>query len=175
MASKVQITIRSNKTQAQLESEVLQSTHDKYPQMKQLENLFASLSGGASQAVVEIPDNATSATGTLTVAASGASSVTIAGGVLTGGTAYAITGTTTAVAAALAAAINASVLGTVQLVSASSSAAVVTLTAKSVGIIGNLITTTATGNVTANQAALAGGTSGTNRVYEMNLASALVV
>lgn len=175
MSSKVSFTLKSNISQAALEAQLLDK--NVHPQLAKLKNFLNGLDGGAQVAVLSIPVNTVAATGTITISASGASTVVISGSTLTGGTDYANTGTTAAVATALAAAINANSrsLGGVSLVSATVAASVVTLKSNDRGIIGNLITTTATGGATAGAATLTGGASGTTRVYNLGLSSASVL
>lgn len=170
MASNIILKIRSDKTQSQLEGELLTASGgSRYVQAEKVSDFLSGLKGGAKRAVVEIPVDSAAATGLYTVASSGASTVTIEGFLLTGGTDYVIANQNVAqVAANLADAINASDLN--QLVEASVSGANgVFIEAKWPGVLGNEVETTATGEVSAGAATLQGGASGELRVFEFNL------
>ena len=167
--SQMNYRFRAAQSQVALEDQLLDG--GKYENMEALKSYCQALLGGNQAAIVETSAGAEAADGTLTIASSGAQSVTISGTTLTGGTAYAISGLSAAqIALNLAAAINASSDPQVQLVEASASAAVVTVVSKANGVIGNLIATTATGAASAQQATLAGGVSGTPVVMKFNLA-----
>ncbi len=170
MASNIILKIRSDKTQSQLEGELLTASGgSRYVQAEKVSDFLSGLKGGAKRAVLEIPVDSTAATGLFTVASSGAQTVTIEGVTLTGGTDYTIANQTVAqVVANLAEAINDSDLN--QLVEASVySATEVFVEAKWPGVLGNEIDTSASGAVSAGAAALAGGASGELRVFEFNL------
>ena len=115
-----------------------------------LQNLLLKLVGSGSMDVttVELTPSAVAASGTVTAAsAQAADTVTVAGVAFTAvsgsptGNQFDISGSDTAAAASLASAINASATAGINgVVSATSSGAVVTVTAKVPGLIGNGIT-----------------------------------
>lgn len=144
----------------------------KYEQLQQVQFILAELASGMAEGRMNLQigdENGDSAAGTVTISGSGAQSVTINGQALAGGTAYAIANLSASeVAANLAEAIRNSSGSRVQAVLAEASGAVVTLTAKEAGLVGNAITTTATGAAAASGATLSGGTEPSQRIYLFN-------
>lgn len=147
----------------------------RYEQLQELSSLLAGLALGtdAARANVQIgSEDGASSTGTLTVSGSGASSASINGQALTGGTHYAISGLTAAqIATNLAEAIRNSQSSKVQAVLAEASGAVVTVTAKEAGLVGDLIALAGTGTVAASASTLASGAEPTQRSYAFNMKS----
>jgi hypothetical protein len=175
--SKIALFLKVALPSAEIKSRVENASGLKYEQMQDLSNFLQGLKAGSESAVaiLEIGDGsggALSASGQVTIAGSGAQSVTINGGALTGGTDYVIANLSVSeIAANIVEAITNSQLSRVQSVYASSSAGVVSLFAKSAGTVGNLVTTTATGAAAAGAATLASGAEGTQRVLKFNLNS----
>lgn len=172
--SSIVITVSSDKTQTTLSDRYRLNSSLPVNAMIGLSAYFHAVGGGLESASVSIQTGAVDAvraSGTATIAFAtllAADTVTIAGSVLTCTTGTPSTaqfqkitdGTTTAVN--LAAAINAHATLS-QMVSATSSAAVVTLISTSSGLIGNLITSTASSlGVVMGAATLAGGAGGAN-------------
>lgn len=166
--SQLNYRIRSLKTQSALEQPLDGS--NRYDVAGKLESLMQSLQGGYDKAILEVAMGSEAAQGTFTLSGSGASSVTIEGDTLTGGSDYEIASLSAAeIAVNLADAINSSSSGNIQLVDAQASGAVVTVTARSGGIIGNKIAISATGAAAASGSQLSGGTSGELKVFNFNL------
>lgn len=172
MSSKITFRVQSAVSQTQLQNDVV--AQGGRNQATKLKNFLSACESGAGAAVITVLNQA-SAAGTATIASSGAQSFTVNGDTLTGGTDYVIANlTATQCAVNLAAAINSSTDGNIQLVSAQSLAAVVTVTAKDSGLVGNLIPISGSGTITASGVTLAGGTSGTASVHQYSLNKALV-
>jgi hypothetical protein len=134
-----------------------------------LEDVFRQITSGVRSAKCVLGTNAVQASGTVTLSSHVATNtVTINGVVFTAvasgatGNQYNV-GTDTVTAANLAAAINASVSAAVAgLVTATSSGAVVTVTAVTPGLLGNLVTLAISANGSVSGANATGGTQGTN-------------
>jgi hypothetical protein len=175
--SKISLFLKVALPSAEIKSRVENSEGLKYEQLQDLSNFLKGLKGGQESAfgVIEIgegSDGGLSASGLVTIAGSGAQSVTINGGALTGGTDYDIANlSATEIAANIVAAISNSQSSRVQSVYAESSGAVVSLFSKPAGEVGNLVTTTATGDASASGATLASGAEGSQRVLKFNLNS----
>lgn len=116
---------------------------------------------GAHPNSIKTQTNAVKATGTITLSAHvAADTVTVNGVTLTADTDYAVGGTDTLTAVALAAAINAN--STLDgMVVATSSGAVVTVTAISPGELGNAVTLAISAHGSVSGARMTGGTNGT--------------
>lgn len=168
------ITVSSDKTQTTLSDRYRLASSRPVTSMVGLSSYFHAVGGGLESASVSVQTGAADAvrsSGTATVAYAtllAADTVTIAGNVLTCTTGAPSTaqfkkevdGTTTAVN--LAAAINAHATLS-QMVSATSSAAVVTISSNAAGLIGNLIASVASSlGVVMGAATLAGGAGGAN-------------
>ena len=134
-------------------------------------NILSGMAVGALTGAVYVSGSTSdpvAASGTLTLASVADTNTAVIGGVtLTAktspaGQAQFLRGVSdTADAAALAACINAHT-SLKLIVSATSALGVVTVTANHKGVLGNYITTTATGNITAGGAALANGAGGSD-------------
>lgn len=166
MSSNVIIKIRSDKTQTQLNADLLRK--GRYQQLEAIKDQLAGLQGGAKSAVVEIP-TAEYATGLVEVDDDGAQTVVIHGVTLTGGTDYAITGTVAQIAENLKNAINNEDDLKNVVEAEMESASVVKVTAKYPGSLGNLITTTTTGDATFGAVTLEDGADGVPTKLEFNL------
>jgi hypothetical protein len=167
--SQLNYRIRSLKAQAALEQPLMAT--DRYDAAGKLESLMQSLQGGFDKAIVEVAEGSEAAEGTFTLSGSGASAVSVEGDILVGGTDYEIANLSASqIAVNLADAINDSASGNVQLVDAQAAGAVVTVTARSGGIIGNKIAIAASGAASVSGALLSGGTSGDLKVFKFNLA-----
>lgn len=144
----------------------------KYEEVRDLITFLQGLSGGVYAASLDMVIGAqggAAASGTLTIASNAASSVSINGVTLTGGSSYVIAGqSANQVAANIAAAINASNDTRLLAVQASASGAVVTVSSYEVGFVGNNITIAATGAASASGASLAGGAEPVHVVYSFN-------
>lgn len=162
---------------AEIKSRVENTAGLRSEQLQDLSNFLQGLKAGteAGLMVLEIGEGsggAFSASGQVTIAGSGAQSVTINGGALTGGTHYAIANLSASqIAANIVEAISNSQSSRVQSVYAESSGAVVSLFNKTAGEVGNLVTLAATGAASASGANLASGAEGTERVLKFNLNS----
>jgi len=168
MSSKISLTIRSNVSQTQLNDDLLTDASLKSEQLQKMKNFFSALEGGADQAVIDMQLQ-TSATGTFTVATSGASALVIGTKVLTGGTDYVISNlTATQIASNIVTVIKASTDAQLEMVLASSSAGVVTLTSLAPGVVGNLIPISGSGEITASAAKL-NSAAGALRIMNYNL------
>ena len=175
MASSVVVTIETEKSQSQAGYDLKLGADKDRENVKALENWVRGISGGNHRAKVSIQTGANApvaASATATLASCVSDTITI-GGITFTGTGSPTTelhfetdGDDTADAAALAAAINAhSTLSKV--VSASSAAAVVTISCLIPGVIGNFITLSETGTtITVSAAALAGGTGGAQEAVQ---------
>lgn len=130
------------------------------------------LEGGMRAATLDVvvgTQGGAAASGTLTVASNSASSVSVNGVALTGGTDYVIAGQTAAqIAANIQAAIAASIDTRLLAVQASVAAAVITVSSYEMGLVGNNIALAATGAVTASAATLAGGAEPVIELYRFN-------
>jgi len=171
MASSLVLTIKSEKTQAQLQDMLQISTAKDREAGLNLSSFFKDLASKAHRGIVDVQTGSAApvaASGTLTlVSAIATDAITI------GTTTFTATSTPTlstdweidgaddtADAAALAAAINAHATVS-QIVTASSALGVVTITAKQKGVVGNFIPiSSADATITASGAFLTGGTGG---------------
>ena len=185
MASSVVITIKSEKTQAQLQEALQVDTTTKNRDgIKAVAALLSSIAARHTRGIVEVQTGAVApvaASGTLTlVSAVATDAVTIGTTTFTAtstpslSTDWEIDGASdTADAASLAAAINAHATVS-QIVTASSALGVVTITAKQKGVVGNFIPlSSADATITASGAFLTGGTGGVTEaavVYESGIA-----
>lgn len=175
--SKLNLFVKVNKSSAQIKNQVEDTSGLKYEQLQEVTNFLQGLKAGTDAGIVILEVGkgagaAESASGQITIAGSGAQSVTINGQALTGGTDYVIANlSATQIAANIVEAITNSQNSRVQSVYGSSSGAVVTLEAKAAGTVGNLITTTATGQASASASTLVGGAEGSQRVLKFNLNS----
>jgi hypothetical protein len=166
--SQLNYRVRSLKSQAALEQPLMAS--DRYDAAGKLESLMQSLQGGFDKAILEVAQDSDAAQGTFTLSGSGSSAVSVEGDILVGGTDYEIANLSASeIAVNLADAINGSASGNVQLVDAEAAGAVVTVTARSGGIIGNKLAIAASGAASVSGATLAGGTSGELKVFKFNL------
>lgn len=160
------IQIDDNEAEADLRESLLGDTGNRMLAGQKLMKYIRGLMGGAKSAKVRVGVNAVKASQTLTLASVVATNaVTVAGQVFTavasGATSvqFNVGADDTESAANLAAAINANT--TVNpWVSATSSAAVVTVSAVYPGLLGNAISTLSGTNITAGAVRLAGGTNG---------------
>lgn len=160
------ITIDHPETSADMQRQVVAEAGSRFLAGQLLMKYWRALMGGARSARVTIGVNAVRATGTVTLASHAATNtVTINGVVLTAiasgatGPQYNIGGSDTLTAVNLAAAINAQA-ALQPLVSATSSGAVVTLTATMPCALGNAVTLAISANGSVSAARLAGGTNG---------------
>ena len=168
--SKLVLKVLSNKSQTQLNDDLIQDPSLPEEFSKGVMNFLQGCAGGMQSAELQVQDGSDSANGTFTVASSGAQTLTIAGVALTGGTSYTIANlAASAIAQNIADAINDSVNTSVQLVGATVSGADVTVTSLNPGLVGNYIPISATGAVSASGATLANGTAGTLNVYQYGL------
>lgn len=134
-----------------------------------LTNLIKGLNSGKLLGSVYVQGSATSpafASGTATCASVTTQTITIGKTTLTAGTDWTVGASNTTCATALAAAINAhATLSTI--VYATSSAAVVTITALQAGLLGNYIALASSGaQISVSGSYLAGGTGGAGTVAE---------
>lgn len=140
--------------------------------MQSVMNLLRGLVGGQEAAVVNVMlgvGDGTAASGTLTISANTAQSVTINGKLLTGGTDYVIaTLTASQIGDNIVAAVNSSTNSRLQAVIASNNAGVVTISARDPGAIGNVYTLAATGAAASSGANLSGGVDATQHSFNMN-------
>jgi hypothetical protein len=144
------------------------SSTDKFNYIKKLNNFFKSVDAGLTPAVIEQVTSATAlvrASGTLTVASINANDTCVINGTTltakaspSGTSEFLSAGTDTVVAAAVAACINANTSFT-GLVTATSSGAIVTVSAVQSGVMGNMCTLVGTATrFAASVSRLAGGT-----------------
>lgn len=175
--SKINMFMKVALSSAEIKSRAENTSGLKYEQFQDLSNFMQGLKGGQESAIVileigEGSGGALSASGQVTIAGSGAQSVTINGGALTGGTDYVIADkSATEIAANIVEAITNSQSSRVQSVYAEASGAVVNVFNKVAGEVGNLVTLAATGDASASGANLASGAEGTQRVLKFNLNS----
>ena len=176
MPSKILVSITTNRSAADTASLLNMNTAN--AAMNNLCNLLQGMNCGAEAGKLEMNIGAVAASQTLTVgtvvATNGPTINAVAVLAVVSGAVnnqFNIGATPTESATNLAAAINASTtLGLKDFVSATSAGAVVTVSAQVPGTEGNALTTTATANVTAGGAALAGGTEGTRKIYSYGIA-----
>jgi hypothetical protein len=168
MSTRINIAIDSVHSQVGLENRVDQG--DKYNVVAGVINLLRALESGSDEGSMNVSigdGDGEFAEGDLTIASSGAQSVTINGKALAGGTDYDIANlSVTEIAENIVAVVNASTDSRLQAVKASNVAGVVTIKARIPGSIGNVYTTTATGAASAEGAVLSGGTNATQFVFE---------
>lgn len=169
MASLI-ITVASDKTQAVLQRELEASAKGPRLGIVALGRFLIALAGGLSRGTVTVQsagDSPVAASVTATLATVvAANTITVGGVTMTasaspaGEAQFSSVGTNAEVAASMAAAISAhSVLG--KLVSASAAGAVVTITARQAGVIGNQVPVSKVGApITLSAAALVGGAGG---------------
>lgn len=175
--SKINMFIKVPLSSLEIKSRVQDIKSSRYEQLQLVKNFLRALEGSQESGIMnlEIGDgsgDALSASGTVTISGSGAQSVSINGAALTGGTDYVIADkTATEIAANIVEAITNSQSSRVQSVYANNSAGVVSLFAKSAGEVGNLITTTATGDAAASAATLEEGAEGVQNILKFNLNS----
>ncbi len=170
--SKLVVKLLSNKSQLQLEDQLVDDPSRPEEQGQLLENYVRACMGGLESAEWQLLEGADSATGTFTVASSGAQSLTIAGVTLTGGSSYDIAGLSAAeVALNIVDAINDSQSPALQLVGAEvgPSSDIVKVQALNDGLVGNYIPISASGAITASGSELSGGSSGELKVYQFGL------
>src|SRR6266853_3094726 len=132
--SRIRIWLDTDLTQPGLEGKIVLSDSDsRWESVRDVINYCKGLSNGDEGARANImlgEGDGAGASGTFTIASSGAQSVTINGATLTGGTDYTIANlSATQIAANIAEAIEDSTDSRIQAVRASSSAGVVTVTA----------------------------------------------
>jgi phage tail sheath gpL-like len=175
MASELQMRIKSDKTLTQLKADILRPSGDK-SQAQAIEQLLQAAQGGLASITIEIDVDPAKASGTVTCASvQAADTVTIDGVVLTAvsGTPAAdefdISGTNTAAAASLVAAINANATLDGR-VTATSALGVVTVQADQYGEDGNSVSLASSDGtrLAVSGAALSGGDNGTTRSYAFN-------
>lgn len=139
-----------------------------------LSSYLQGVKGGNYDAAVVVRGGAVKASGTLTLASVVATNTCVINGVTftaiasgATGNQFNVGGSDTATAENLAAAINASASAMVnQHVRATSSGAVVTVSAKLAGVSGNAITLAGSTNITASGARLESGSDGIARTYQ---------
>jgi phage tail sheath gpL-like len=176
--STIAVTIKSDLVGL---GEITQDSSADSEGVRALANYLEACAGGNAEASIDVQTSASdpvAASGTITLASCVTDTVTIGGVTFTGTGSpsteveFETDGNDTADAAALAAKINAhSTLSKV--VSATSSAGVVTVTCLVKGVVGNFITMSETGStITLSGAALSGGTGGattTAKTYSCGL------
>ncbi len=148
-------------------------TSNKVLQINKLLNFFKSLRLGMRKATVKVQVGSVQASGTATASTAVATNTVVVNGytftaVASGATAaqFNLGADDTAAMASLAAQINASTDAKIlNIVTATSAAAVCTITAVDAGLTGNAITLTASGAITASAARLASGTDGTEKSF----------
>lgn len=176
--AKMIIEIENEQDSTQMQAVYSKDTTCRQEVINELQSLLQNMSAGGQNAAMNVKLGAVAASlaGTFTGAPTAAETITINGVAFTarasGAVAneYNIGGTVTLTAAALAAAINASVTaGVVDVVFASSLAGVVTVTSKQAGKAGNaIVVAEGTTNFAWAGAAtkLASGTQATNKTYQ---------
>jgi hypothetical protein len=175
--SKISLFIKVPLSSAEIKNRVQDIKSSRYEQVQLVKNFLKGLEGSQEAGIVnlEIGDgsgDAVSATGLVSIAGSGAQSVTINGASLTGGTDYVIANLSASdIAANLLQAITDSQSSRVQSVYGELSGSTVVLKAKSAGTVGNLVTTTATGDASVGGSTLDSGVEGTQNVLKFNLNS----
>lgn len=171
MTTRLRLWIDSPLTQTELGNRV--SDTSRYVNQEKVIDYLRGLMAGTEAASVDMlvgVGSGTAASGTLTISANTAQSVTINGKTLTGGTDYVIaTLSVTQIAANIVAAIAASTDSRLKAVSATSALGVVTVTAREPGAIGNIQTLAATGAGAAGAATLAGGVDAAITKFNFNV------
>ena len=159
--------VHGSENQYDLERELLAENNNRFLAGQRLMAYVRSIMGGAKQAKVTIGVNASQATGTITLASHVATNTVTVNGVTFTAVASGATGnqynvgTDSVTAANLAAAINASVSPLVAgYVTAVANGAVVTISAVTPGLAGNVFTIAVSANGTASGARLTGGDNG---------------
>lgn len=165
--SDINIKWTSDKSNAQLVEELISS--EPHRALQRLENGIKALKAGCEAATLQVNHTQVAASGTVTCASAlAADTVTVSGVVLTavsgapGANQFDISGSNTAAAVSLAAAMNAN--ATISgLVTATSALGVVTVTAKVKGVVGNAITLASSDGtrLAVSAARLASGSNGT--------------
>lgn len=177
MSSKVVLVLTHNRSGADMGG--LLNANGAHAFMANLLNILNGIDCGAESGKVELNYNTVAASGTLTLASVIATDVCTVNGqaftcVASGATVnqFNVGATDTATAANLAAAINASNNTAVTgYVLATSSGAIVTITAQVPGLEGNAITlATSDATITVSGATLAGGTEGTRKTFSYGIA-----
>lgn len=173
--SSLSLKIKSGVSQTQLNIDALAASGDKVGQLQKLDNLVQSLKAGAAGAELEWNLSPVKASGTLTCASVVEDNTCAVGGQTftakdapSGDNQFAVLGSNTLTAAALAAKISAHPSLSPYVV-ATSNLGVVTITAVEEGVTANLITLTNGTNITRSGATLAGGTLGTVREFAFNV------
>jgi phage tail sheath gpL-like len=168
--SSLQIVVNAEETQAKLIQDLVMDTTKTREAALALSQYFRNVASGSSTAVVDVHTGSAApvaASGTFTLVSVPADDTVVIGGVTltakaspAGEAQWSQAGSDTVDAASLATVINAhSTLS--QVVTATSAAGVVTVTAKVKGVVGNVITISETGSsITASGTALTGGTGG---------------
>lgn len=159
--SRIRLLIDTNLSQVQLENKMKEPSGRPQEGLQEIMNFMRGLKAGTESASMQVllgNGTGTPASGTLTISANTAQSVTINGKLLTGGTDYVIAAqSVTQIAAAIAVVVNASTDSRLSALSATSALGVVTLTARAPGAIGNVQSLAATGAAAASGALLTGG------------------
>lgn len=148
-------------------------TSNTVQQTNNLKNYLSAIGSGLRKASVLVGVDAVQATASFSLSTCVATDTAVINGVTFACVASGATGNQFNVgasdalsAASLAAAINASSTALVTgVVTASASNTTVTITAVKPGLLGNCITTTATGGISAGAARATGGTAGTEKTY----------
>ena len=172
-SSKIKMVAEIAKSSAQLKDS-WEKAGFRYEQAQEIDNFLRGLIAGTQSAILSVeigdaPGDGTAASGVITISGSGAQSVTINGGALTGGTDYDIANLSASeIAENLASAIAESSSSRVQSVMAEVSGATVILKSKSGGEVGNLVTLAATGDAAASVSNLEGGSDDGQDVYKFN-------
>ena len=174
MTTRIKLLIDSVHSQTELQSRIeLSDGNGKNVTAQQIINLIKGLENGDEAASMDVTLGAgdgVASTGTVTIASSGAQSVTINGKTLTGGTDYVVASLSAAdVAANIVKAISASGDSRLRAIKATSALGVVTIKAQDPGLVGNMYTTTATGAASAGQATLGSGAEATVHKYKFNV------
>lgn len=170
MASRLQLNLVSDLSQAALEAKLILDPSLKSQQLQVLRTQLKAAAGGEDAMTVELSSGAVTASGTVTCASvQAADTVTVNGNVFTAGTDWALGSSNTECAANLCAALNAA--SSLQwVVDCTSSGAVVTLNAACVGPLGNGCTLATSNNtrLAKSGTALTGGTNGSMKRLAFN-------
>jgi hypothetical protein len=169
--AKVRVFVDLPQSSAQLQQS-LANDGLRYEQLQSMQFLLAELSAGIAEGRVNVQvgdAGGASSVGKFTFSSSGASSISINGEALVGGTDYVIENLSASeVALNAAEAIRNSQSSKIQAVMAEASGADVNLVAKEAGEVGDLITTTATGAAAADTATLEDGEEPEQQIYLFN-------
>jgi hypothetical protein len=168
MTTRLQININSPHSQVELENRIDQGS--KYNVINGIQHLLQGFEGGNEEGSLNVSIGAgdgVQAEEDVTIASSGAQSVTINGKALTGGTDYDIADlSVTEIAENIVSVVNASTDSRLSPVVASNVAGVVTIKSRVAGEIGNVYTLAATGAASAGAAVLSGGTESTQYEFD---------